>query len=74
MGVEILQKSKTDKNNSNLMINSFETIISYVSTFITLRKGDLIFTGTPAGVGPIQIGDTYEGYLEGNPLLYVKIK
>jgi 2-keto-4-pentenoate hydratase/2-oxohepta-3-ene-1,7-dioic acid hydratase in catechol pathway len=39
------------------MIFTFDQIIAYVSKFITLKKGDLIFTGTPAGVGPIQIGD-----------------
>ena len=60
--------------NSNLMINSFETIISYVSTFITLRKGDLIFTGTPEGVGPVNPGDLLECFLENKNLLQVRVK
>jgi 2-keto-4-pentenoate hydratase/2-oxohepta-3-ene-1,7-dioic acid hydratase in catechol pathway len=60
--------------NSTLMIYSFAKIISYVSKFITLRKGDLIFTGTPAGVGPVKTGDILEGYLEEKQLLKVTIK
>lgn len=56
------------------MIFSFDTIISYTSKFFKLLKGDLIYTGTPAGVGPVQVGDHLEGYLEGQPLLSVNIK
>jgi 2-keto-4-pentenoate hydratase/2-oxohepta-3-ene-1,7-dioic acid hydratase in catechol pathway len=44
-------------------------ILGFVSRYITLKKGDLIFTGTPQGVGPLQIGDRIEGYLEGRKLL-----
>ncbi len=55
------------------MIFSFDAIISYVSRFITLRKGDLIFTGTPKGVGPVAAGDQLELFLEGQSLLSVKI-
>jgi 2-keto-4-pentenoate hydratase/2-oxohepta-3-ene-1,7-dioic acid hydratase in catechol pathway len=46
------------------MIFSFEKIIAYVSRFMTLKTGDLIFTGTPAGVGPVAIHDRLEAYLE----------
>ncbi len=74
-------KFELKKNNqtaqlgySKDMIFNFDAIISYTSRFFKLMKGDLIYTGTPAGVGPVQIGDALEGYLEGNPLLYVKIK
>ena len=49
--------------NSGCMIFPFDVIISHVSRFITLRKGDLIYTGTPAGVGPVKTGDHLEGYL-----------
>jgi 2-keto-4-pentenoate hydratase/2-oxohepta-3-ene-1,7-dioic acid hydratase in catechol pathway len=56
------------------MIFNFDFIISYVSRFFKLLKGDLIYTGTPAGVGKVEIGDVLEGYLEGQPLLYVAIK
>lgn len=45
------------QGNSGDMIFSFDAIIAYVSRFFTLKIGDLIFTGTPAGVGPVQIGD-----------------
>jgi 2-keto-4-pentenoate hydratase/2-oxohepta-3-ene-1,7-dioic acid hydratase in catechol pathway len=56
------------------MIFSIDQIITYVSQFMTLKIGDLIFTGTPAGVGPVQIGDTLEGFLNGEKLLEVRIK
>ncbi|MEP7323761.1 MAG: fumarylacetoacetate hydrolase family protein [Saprospiraceae bacterium] len=56
------------------MIFNFDAIISYASRYFKLLKGDLIYTGTPAGVGPVQIGDTLEGYLEGQSILYVSIK
>lgn len=45
------------------MIYGFDDLVSHVSTYFTLQKGDLIFTGTPAGVGKISIGDTYKGFL-----------
>jgi 2-keto-4-pentenoate hydratase/2-oxohepta-3-ene-1,7-dioic acid hydratase in catechol pathway len=51
--------------DSSLMIFNFESIIAHVSKYVTLKKGDLIYTGTPAGVGPVQRGDHLEGYLEG---------
>lgn len=56
------------------MIFNFDFIISYVSRFFKLLKGDLIYTGTPAGVGKVEIGDILEGYLEGKQSLYVAIK
>jgi acylpyruvate hydrolase len=58
-----LNGSTVQKGNSEDMIFSFDRIISYVSKFITIKMGDLIFTGTPAGVGPVKIGDLLEGYL-----------
>ena len=51
------------KGNSSDMIFNFDKIISYVSMFMTLKTGDLIFTGTPAGVGPVEINDHLEAYL-----------
>jgi 2-keto-4-pentenoate hydratase/2-oxohepta-3-ene-1,7-dioic acid hydratase in catechol pathway len=56
------------------MIFSIDELISYVSKFITLKTGDLIYTGTPAGVGPIQIGDKLEGNLNGNKLFEFTVK
>jgi acylpyruvate hydrolase len=55
--------------NSGLMIFSFEAIIAHLSKYITLKKGDVIYTGTPAGVGPVRAGDHLEGYLEDQKLL-----
>lgn len=60
--------------NTRDMFFPTDTIVSYVSQFMTLRTGDLIYTGTPAGVGPVQVGDLLEGYLEGNKMLECRIK
>ncbi len=50
--------------NTRDVIFSFERIISYISKYITVKMGDLIFTGTPAGVGPVKIGDHLQAYIE----------
>jgi acylpyruvate hydrolase len=62
------------QGNTSHMLFPFETIISFVSEYITLKKGDLIFTGTPAGVGKVNVGDHLQGYIESQQLLdfYVK--
>jgi len=57
-----------------MLLFSFEQIIAFVSQYITLKKGDLIFTGTPAGVGKVNIGDRLEGYIEDNKLLDFSVK
>jgi acylpyruvate hydrolase len=62
------------KASSSEMIFSFEDIISYISKYITLKTGDLIFTGTPSGVGPVKIGDRLEAFIEGEKLLGCSIK
>jgi 2-keto-4-pentenoate hydratase/2-oxohepta-3-ene-1,7-dioic acid hydratase in catechol pathway len=62
------------QGNSGLMIYDFEDIISHISTFMTLRTGDYIFTGTPAGVGPVKVGDKLEAWIEGEKLLSCLIK
>lgn len=51
------------QGNSRNMIFSIDRIIAYVSQFYTLKIGDIIFTGTPAGVGPVKIGDHIEGFI-----------
>jgi 2-keto-4-pentenoate hydratase/2-oxohepta-3-ene-1,7-dioic acid hydratase in catechol pathway len=48
---------------------SIDELISYISRFFTLKTGDLLYTGTPAGVGPIHINDHVEGWLEGQKVL-----
>src|SRR5690554_1244610 len=55
---------KVQEGNTADMIFSIEKLISFVSQYITLRKGDLLFTGTPAGVGQITIGNHLVGYIE----------
>lgn len=59
---------------SSLMLFSFEKIIAFVSQYVTLRKGDFIFTGTPKGVSRIEAGDQLEAFLEGKSLLKVDVK
>jgi len=59
---------------SSDMIFSIDALIAYVSTFMTLKKGDLIYTGTPAGVGPIQINDNLVGYIGNRKMFDIKIK
>lgn len=59
---------------SGQMIFGFNEIISHISQFITLRIGDLIYTGTPAGVGSVKIGDRLEGYLENEKMFDFMVK
>ena len=60
--------------NTNDMIFSYEEIIVYLSKFFTLNEGDIIFTGTPAGVGKVSRGDLLEGYIDGRKLMSCFIK
>jgi 2-keto-4-pentenoate hydratase/2-oxohepta-3-ene-1,7-dioic acid hydratase in catechol pathway len=62
------------KGNTGLMLFDFATIISYVSQFFTLKKGDLIYTGTPAGVGPVTSGDRLVGYIGQEKMLDLEVK
>ena len=66
---EIVQKS-----NLKEMIFSPDQIIHYISKYMTLKIGDLIFTGTPSGVGPVKIGDKLEGFVNEQKMLSVNIK
>lgn len=61
------------QGNSGNMLFSIDAIIAYVSQFFTLKIGDLIFTGTPAGVGPVSIGDNLVAKIEGRELLNFKV-
>jgi len=54
-------------------MNNFSQIISYISKFITLKKGDLIFTGTPSGVSTVKKNDHLEGFIENNRLFEIKV-
>lgn len=71
-----LQKNGVAVQNgsSDLMIWNIAELIEDISQYFTLKTGDYIFTGTPAGVGPVQIGDTLTGILQGNKLFDLAIK
>lgn len=60
--------------NTNLMLWPIDEIIAYVSKFILLKTGDIIFTGTPKGVGPIAIGDQLVGFLEDKKMFDFEVK
>jgi acylpyruvate hydrolase len=62
------------QGNTSMMLFSFDTIIAFVSRYFTLKTGDIIFTGTPAGVGPVQVGDTLSAFIEGEKLLEFDVK
>ncbi len=63
------ENSIVQDGNSADMIFSIDYLIHFISQYITLQTGDLIFTGTPAGVGRVEVGDTFIGALEGKALL-----
>ena len=71
--LDINGKRMQTGNTAN-MIFSIDYLIAYLSQFFTLKIGDLIYTGTPEGVGPVKIGDHLEGVLEGEQLLDFKVK
>ena len=72
---QLFQNEKlVQDGHTNEMIFDFNTLVSYASKFFTLKQGDLIFTGTPAGVGKINIGDVLEGQLEGEKVLHCEVK
>ena len=62
------------QGHSRDMIFSFNRIVSHISRFITLEKGDCIFTGTPQGVGEVHVGDTLELFLEDEPMFSFNVK
>jgi 2-keto-4-pentenoate hydratase/2-oxohepta-3-ene-1,7-dioic acid hydratase in catechol pathway len=66
---EIVQKGST-----SMMLWNIDEIVSYVSQFFTLKKGDIIFTGTPKGVAAVQENDVLEGFLEGKQMFKIQVK
>jgi 2-keto-4-pentenoate hydratase/2-oxohepta-3-ene-1,7-dioic acid hydratase in catechol pathway len=69
-----LNGNMVQKGNTSDMLFSFDKLISFVSQFITLKVGDLVYTGTPAGVGPVKIGDRLEAFLENEKLLAFNVR
>ena len=75
LNFKLLKNGKEVQNgNTQDLIFDFDTIISYISKYFTLKMGDLIFTGTPAGVGPVKPGDRLEAFIEDDKFLDFKIK
>jgi len=70
----LLNGKKVQDGNTDDVIFSFEHIIAYASQFFTLQVGDLIYTGTPAGVGAVKIGDRLVGFLEGEKVFDFEVK
>ena len=65
---------QVQQGNSADMLFSFDKLIANISNYFSLNIGDLIFTGTPAGVGECVVGDELEGFMEGNSLLKLEVK
>ena len=65
---------QVQKGNSGNMTFTIDYLISYLSTFFTLKMGDIIYTGTPAGVGDVAIGDHLIGYIEDREMFNFKVK
>ena len=66
---DVVQSSSTA-----MMLWKIDELISYVSQFFTLKIGDIIFTGTPSGVGVVNVNDILEGFIEGRRLFSIKVK
>lgn len=60
--------------DTSLWLHNLPKMISYISTYFTLQQGDVLFTGTPKGVGPIQINDEFSGHLAGKMLFETRIR
>jgi len=56
------------------MLVGVDKLIEHISKFYTLKKGDVIFTGTPAGIGRVDKGDVLQGFLEGQKMIDIKIR
>ena len=62
------------EGNTEMMLFRFDYLVSYLSRYFTLKKGDIIFTGTPKGVGPVQKGNVLQAFIEDQKLLECEIK
>ncbi len=62
------------EGNTSMMLFPIDTIISFISRYFTLKTGDIIFTGTPAGVAEVKVGDTLSAFIEGEKMLEFEVK
>jgi 2-keto-4-pentenoate hydratase/2-oxohepta-3-ene-1,7-dioic acid hydratase in catechol pathway len=67
-------KELVQQGNSSNMIHSFDKIVSYISNYFSVNIGDVIFTGTPAGVGEVVVGDELEGFIEDDSMFKLDVK
>mgnify|MGYP002778092036 CR=1 FL=1 len=67
-------KELVQQGNSSQMLNKMDYIVSYISNYFSVNIGDLIFTGTPAGVGEVVVGDELQAFIEGENLLELEVK
>jgi acylpyruvate hydrolase len=64
-----VNQQRKQTGNTSMMLYSIDYIISFISKYFTLKTGDIIFTGTPSGVGPVKVGDVLEASIEGKSML-----
>jgi 2-keto-4-pentenoate hydratase/2-oxohepta-3-ene-1,7-dioic acid hydratase in catechol pathway len=67
-------KELVQQSNSSNMIHNFDKIVSYISNFFSVNIGDVIFTGTPAGVGEVVVGDELEAFVEDDSMFTLEVK
>lgn len=67
-------QEKVQQGSTSHMLWKIDELIAYVSTYFTLKIGDVIFTGTPAGVGPVSINDELSGFIEDQPIFSIQVK
>ncbi|MES2797265.1 MAG: fumarylacetoacetate hydrolase family protein [Bacteroidota bacterium] len=66
--------TRVQTGNTTMMLWNFDEIIEHISQFFTLKVGDIIFTGTPKGVGAVKIGDKLEAYIENTKMMEFEVK
>lgn len=69
-----LNETIVQQGNTAMMLWNFDEIIAHISQYFTLKVGDIIFTGTPKGVGPVKIGDKLEAFIENEKMMQFEVK
>ena len=70
----VINDEMVQDGNTNAMLWKVDELISYVSQYFTLKKGDIIFTGTPAGVGKVFENDVLKGFIEDKEVFNIRVK